>query len=247
MGEAVKKLSAGIREFIKSLDDYPGWREWQRDKIRHVLFFDDYEEGEVAPIAPEFTFTDEIEKRHAVVFQFVQLQDSINSVRDCEYYFRRYPFTGTPVTRQNHLTNVCEMFFSRFYEFEERLARYLNAVEAAAPGHKIDIGKFIKVYKKTFETELRARHSVNHTERFSEIEISRLYIAGITLEDRPDRAALVKSEYRRVCGVWVKRVRRRADHLEKFLEAVAQATLDLCPFLRVPTDTDANVSSNQSG
>lgn len=203
-----------------------------------MLFFDDYDDEGAPPIAPEFIFSDEIEKQHAVIMQFVELQGSINSVRDCEFYFRRYPFAGLPVSRQDHLINVCEMFFSRFYEFEERLARYLNTLAAVAPGHKIDIGKFIKVYKKAFETELRARHSVNHTERFSELEIRRLWIADITLENRPDRAALVKSAYRRVCGVWVKRVRRRVGHLEKFLEAVAQITLDLCPFLSAPADSD---------
>lgn len=190
------------------------------------------------PIAPEFMFTDEIEKQHAVVMQFVGLQGSIHSVRDCEFYFRRYPFAGLPVSRQDHLTNVCEMFFSRFYEFEERLARYLNTVAAAAPGHNIDIGKFIKVYKKTFETELRARHSVNHTERFSELEVRRLWLAEMTLEDHPDRVALVKSEYRRVSGVWAKRVRKRVSHLEKLLEAVAQVTLDLCPFLSASAARD---------
>jgi hypothetical protein len=136
---------------MKDLDDYPGWREWRRKRIGHTLHFDDQFPADFEKFEDEFKFSDEVEKQHAVVIQYLGLVDAVSSLKDCEYYFRRYPFRGLPVTRDSHITNVCEMFFGRFYEIKERLKEYFNAVSAVAPRHSLGIGPFIKAYEKEFD------------------------------------------------------------------------------------------------
>jgi hypothetical protein len=106
------------------------------------------------PFEDAFTFPPEIEKQHAVVYQYIGLQQTVETLKECEYYFRRYPFRGLPVSRASHITNVCEMYFGRFYEFKERLKKYFEAVKAVSPNHNLDIGKFIRQYEKIFDDEL---------------------------------------------------------------------------------------------
>jgi hypothetical protein len=103
-----------IREFMHELESLPGWTEWRKGKVAHVLSYDDpwwMQDGKVE-IATEFMFPEDIEKKHAIAMGFLRLTDSIGALKECEFYFRRYPFKGLPVQRTRHLINVCEMYFA---------------------------------------------------------------------------------------------------------------------------------------
>lgn len=216
---------------MAKLNDYPGWRAWKRSQIGYTLYFDD--EFMRKERAGEFTFSAEVEAEHAVVTRYLELQDTVNSLRDVEWYFRRYPFAGTPVTRYNHLTHCCELFFGRFYQFKERLRTLFDAVGQAVPNHNMDFGKFIRLFDKTFEDEIRARHSVHHRERFDEVAISRVFllesIATSKLEKGWGKEHL--SHYRKAANEWAARTRLRADTMDEFVQAVTIALLKVCPFL----------------
>jgi hypothetical protein len=224
-------MSIAIRQWIISLDNYPGWKEWNRQKVHHTLYFDE-ELGSRPKAQEEFKFSPEIEKQHAVVLQYLGVQQAIGSLKECEYYFRRYPFHGLPVTRASHLTNVCEMYFGRFYELKERLKNYFDCVTAVAPKHGLNIGKFIKTFEKIFDNELRARHDIHHRQRFEDIAVNRIFLRDSVRSRR--KAASRRAEhyhYRASVKDWVKQVRRSGERADAFLEAVADATLRTCRFL----------------
>lgn len=211
----------------------PGWSSRVKKRVAHTLDFDDPFQFNAYSPEGNFVFSDEIEKQHAVIIQYLGLQQTIDSLKECEYYFRRYPFRGLPVTRYGHLTNVCEMYFSRFYEFKERMKKYFEAVKVAAPNHGLEIGNFIKLFEKAFDQELRARNGVHHASRFEDIAIDRLFLTEIASLDEKDlvwtRRHMVA--YRKVVNEWAQRVRARGAEIDVFLEAIAKATLSACAFL----------------
>jgi len=227
------------------LNEYPGWIEWRRSSISHTLYFDD----EFVPrreIAREFKFSAKVNAEHAVVTRYLELHDTVSSLRDVEWYFRRYPFAGTPVTRYNHLTHCCELYFGRFYQFEARLKKLFDAVTQAVPGHGLDVGKFIKLFDKTFDDEIRARNGIHHHERFNDIAISRIFLTEsvAALGSNPGQEKEVLSHYRKAANEWAARTRRQADEMDKFIEAVAVALLKVCPFL---DETDHGSGASPGG
>lgn len=76
---------------MAELESYPGWREWQRKRFGYTLYFDDQFPAFVQEPLGDFEFSDGIEAQHAVASRYLGLAETINSLKDCEYYFRRYP------------------------------------------------------------------------------------------------------------------------------------------------------------
>lgn len=225
-----ERMSRAIRNWMISLDSYPGWREWQRGRIGYTLLFDD----DFLPSsvhASEFHFNPQIESQHEVVVNYLTLLDAVFSLRDVEWYFRRYPFSGTPVTRHNHLSYCCELYFSKFYQFRERLKNLLNAVKKASPKYNLDIGGLLKQFDRTFDAELRERNSVHHRERFEDATISRIFLTETAFTKAGSLRKNHLSHYRKAANEWAARVRRRANELDAFVEAASEAILKTCSFL----------------
>lgn len=137
--DAKELMSHAVRDWLQKLQDYPGWREWKRSQLGYTLRFDD-DLFPVEAAITEFRFSPKMEREHAVVSLYMELLSTANALRDVEWYFRRYPFSRAPVTHESHLRYSCEMFFSRFYQFRERLKKLSKAVKSAAPDHGLDFG-----------------------------------------------------------------------------------------------------------
>jgi hypothetical protein len=215
------------------LNDYPGWKDWVQVRIARTLYFDDaVQDSARLATEKEFVFPRELERQHAVVYQYLHLQQTVETIKECEYYFRRYPFRGLPISRASHLTNICEMYFGRFYEFKERMKKYFEAIKAVSPDHNLDIGKFIRQYERIFDGELRERHGVHHHSRFQDLGIDRVFLVEVTAtgRDRIDTFANIV-QYRKLAKEWTGRVRRRGEKIDEVLEAVADGTLRTCRFL----------------
>lgn len=231
---AKERISNAIRDWMYKLQEYPGWREWNLSKIGYTLNFDD----EFMPPEKhvrEFKFSSEMEAEHAVVTSYMELLSTANALRDVEWYFRRYPFSRAPVSRESHLQYCCEMYFTRFYQFRERLKVLSKAVKSAVPDHELNFGNFIKSFDKEFDQEIRARHGVHHHQAFDDVAISRIAILELTDQsgDRDSRKRAYQSHYRKTANEWASRSKRRSKDLDIFVEAVADALLKTCPFLTV--------------
>lgn len=229
-------MSEAVRKWIIGLREYPGWRAWKRKQLKHTLYFDDPLLSPTDAADHEFTFDGEVAKQHDIILHYLNLEESIASLKECEFYFRRYPFRGLPVTRKSHITNICEMYFGRFYEFRERLKKYLNLLKTLAP--YLDGGSFIKAFDREFDQELRARHNVHHHQRFVDIAIDRILLTDTITLNRDDRGWRQEhlNAYRKTANEWAGRVRQRGRRMDEWLELIAEVTLTTCVFLSDRSD-----------
>jgi len=231
-GPAQERISNAIRDWMHTLQEYPGWREWKRSQIGYTLNFDDDFMPPKEAIE-EFKFSPKLELEHAVVTSYMELVSTANALRDVEWYFRRYPFSHAPVSRESHLRYCCEMYFGRFYQFRERLKKLSKAVKNAVSDHGLDFGKLIKRFDKEFDQEIRARHGIHHHEAFDEVAISRIALLELTdTSSGPQRGRKAyQTHYRKTANHWASRTRHNSKTLDQFVEAVADALLKVCPFL----------------
>lgn len=228
------ELMDAIGIWTQALDGYPGFREWQRKKVGAALSL-----VEGVPLyndksPQEFQFTDEIGRQHEAIVSYLSLFSSFYALQQCEFYFRRYPFTGFPVSKADHLRNICEMYFNRFYEFRERLKRCLNAVDRTAEC-RINTGGILKQFSKEFSLELKARNHIHHHDRFDDATIEGIGLAHIMgrLDDvGPSWRNEARRSYRRFSAEWAARVKRRSERVEAYVQAVAEAMLTMCPYLK---------------
>ncbi|MFL9998746.1 hypothetical protein PQR34_45340 [Paraburkholderia sediminicola] len=235
---AVDRMWKATGAFMQSLDAQPGWKEFQKAKMRRAI------DSAMDPdemflrddaLPDEFLFPTNVAQQHDVVIQYLGLLESVSAVKSCEYYFRRYPFRGLPVSRHEHLTNVCEMFFGRFYEFRERIKKYSEAIAAVVPDHRLEFGKFIKQFDKEFDRELRERNQIHHHRRFSDLAIDQIFLTGVISQRRADKGweAEHLAAYRKAANEWARRAKTRGARMDEFMEAIAEATLHVCSFLSV--------------
>lgn len=244
-----KEMMEAVFKWIERLDDYPGWKKWNTQRFSRTLLDDDWLTEEEREPQGDFTFSDDMERQYDVAFQYLGLHQTVHVLSDCEFYFRRFPFHGLPISYSDHITNICEMYFGRFYEFRERLKNYLNALARALPSHRIEIGRFIKSFDKEFDSELRARNSVHHHQRFKDQAIDRVFLAhalsktpsGLSWKKERERA------YRKLTREWVVRVRNRAAKVEEFLDATSTFALANCSFLSFDANAPASTAANQAG
>ncbi|MBY4734507.1 hypothetical protein K6V90_28595 [Cupriavidus pauculus] len=233
------QVDRAIGNWMKQLETYPGWSAWRKGRFVRTLYDDDdfpVRENDGHP--EEFVFAPEIEQQHDLIVQYLGIEQALQAMRDCEYYFRRFPFHGLPVSKHEHLTYMCEMYFNRFYELKERIKRYLNAMTKVEPRHRIDIGQFLKLFESDFDQELRERNQVHHHRRFEDLAIDQVYLADVMSNRHGSWRKESERFYRKATSEWAQRVRRRAARAEKYVDAVAQTTLDGCTFLRATQNTD---------
>ena len=158
MATDTDRMLEAIWVWTKKLDEIQGWREWKRQQLHATLAVDDPWPGDEKTKLGDFRLPEETDREHAVVMSFYGLVTSLSSLRDCQYYFRRFPFRGLPVSQHDHLRYTCEMYFGRFYEFKERMKVASDAVHAALPGVRVPFCDLIKHFCKHFEPELRERN-----------------------------------------------------------------------------------------
>lgn len=233
MGEKhTKVLMSSIGVWVGKIQHYPGWREWNRNKMSFTLY--DAADEENREAENEFKFSEQIEIEHAVVMSFLSLSASAQALADTEYYFRRYPFQNLPISKDTHIRYICEMYFSRFYELKERFKRCLNAVKSAMPNSDIQIGLFLKQFNKEFDRELKQRNEIHHKDRFEDRIIDRLSMTNL-MGEHPKLGRGWKSEhdatYRKASNEWANRVKRRSIDANQFVETVAEFIVTNCRFL----------------
>ena len=216
------------------------FKDFKRKQLANTLA--DERERNIFEIPKEFIFKENVEKEHNAIMSFYDLNQSANTLAQCEYYFRRFPFKGMPVLHHEHLRNICELYFSMFYVIKNRLESVLNAFNAACPTCSLNVGAFIKKYNKEFDQEIRERNSVHHTRPFEDRAIDKIMLTKLmsTTDDFKgkgwDREHI--SAYRKLSNEWAERVKRRNTHMLRYIDAVAKAILNHAPFLNSDENHD---------
>ena len=239
MGIDTERLLTAMHQWSAKLESVPGWTKFKRESFHTTISYDDPWPGDKPLKSGGFKLPPDVDRERDLVTRFYTLVTSLQSLRDCEYYFRRYPFRGLPVFHHDHLRYICEMYFSRFYEFSERLKKMGNAINANLPdGQTIDVGGLVKAFKNQFDPEIKARNNVHHHDRFEDIRLDNLFfLTAANLREKKkhidDRR---RNSYRDATREWSQRVRVRSDLVEKHLDGVALVILDSCTFLKLVTE-----------
>jgi hypothetical protein len=132
------------------------------------------------------------------------------------------------VSRDEHLQNVCEFYFSIFYMMRCRIKTTLNNLKLACPNGKLKIGKFLLAFDKQFDYEIRARNRVHHHQAFENVEINRISITGILSEEHVGGnfwRGQHMFAYRKFSREWGLRARRQASEMQCFVEVIAVVLL----------------------
>lgn len=228
------ELLATINTWTRPLIEHPAFRQLVRSKIGSAFDWEDDWPTEGARVR-EVILPEPLAAQHDAVMQFYNLWSAVERLKTVEFYFRRYPFKGLPVNRHEHLENVCSMFFSYFYIFQERLKVYLNALNKASAPSSIDVGKALKIYQRRFKDELRERHGATHVEPFDDLTIHAVMLRSLRDHDEPtsNRAGATYA-YRKASREWAGHARRGGERVAAFLEGVADASLRVATFLQTP-------------
>jgi hypothetical protein len=222
-----------IVEWIKGNLATPEFMEFKHKQLGFVLY------GlEPASELEDFTLSPEIEQQHALIAAYFGLYRAQTTLSQCEYYFRRFPFHGLPVSRDDHLRNVCELYFGSFYTIRSRIKLTLNSLKEVCPNANVNVGGVLRIFDKEFDTELRTRNRINHHGPFEDFGIERISIFGVIGSDKDltsqSWARQHVSGYRIFCREWSQRARRQARRMQRFVEAVACAILKHASFLELP-------------
>ena len=210
------RMQVAVIEVVKELQNNPDWSSYIRWKLRYTLT------GEYADNDVSVKLPDDLEDQRALVYEYMTLALTIEQIQTCEYYLRRFPFRDLPIERGAHILNVCELYFSKCYQFKGRLKNYLNSLKRYATN--FDVKGFVKAYVRLFDRELKARNDVHHRE-FSDRTIELVH-----LHDKLDIGKR-NYQYRVTTGYWIKEIQRTVLTLEGIVDVLAQRTFENVPSL----------------
>ena len=210
------RMQVAVIDVATELQENPDWRSYIHSKLHYTLT-GRYDDNDVSVKLP-----DDLEDQRALLCEYMTLVLTIEQIQTCEYYLRRFPFRDLPIERGAHILNVCESYFSKCYQFKERLKRYLNSLKRHAPN--FDVKGFIKVYVQLFDRELKARNDVHHR------EFGDRTIELVELHDKLERGER-NYQYRVTTGYWIKQIQRTVLTLEGIVDVLAQRTFENVPSL----------------
>jgi hypothetical protein len=227
-------MLSAINLWTQPLIDHPAFRQLIRSKIGSARDWEDDWQATSGRVS-EVIMPEPLASQHDVVIQFYNLWSAAERLKTTEFYFRRYPFRDLPVNPYEHLENVCAMYFSYFYVFQERLKVFFAALAKACPEADINAGGLIKLYKARFKTELAERNGGTHIAPFDDLTIGAVLLRSLTnLKDSTDARAAERYAYRKAAREWAGHARRGGERVAIFLEGVAGGALPVAKFLETP-------------
>jgi hypothetical protein len=170
-----------------------------------------------------------------IIEGFIGLYTQVETIRECQYYFRRYPFRGLHFSRAKHLTNCCEMYFDRIVQFRDRMKTLLNAIKRAAPQAPVPVARMLRLFDKIFAFEIRNRNHTHHHGRFDTDEIRQLgliHILSVGERTANFSAGIEDDLFRKAARGWVKSIQQAVDLVEQFVDQAALIILDVCEFVQ---------------
>lgn len=235
--EAQRLLQDRIGIWLQQLLKFPGYSEWKNRQIIQTLI-----EGHATDIAldplPDFQFPKEIEQQINLIQGYHAILSCLYSLRECEFYFRRYPFGGRDVSREAHLRNCCELFLSRVYQFQQRWTRQLKWLNRRTKPKGIPVDALEREFRARFGNLLDERHKLHHDEEYSDVQLKAIGLGTLLSlgDDKPDWMRLSRGSYLRIRREWVQKVKATADQLDMFAGVIATLMLERCHFLVASND-----------
>lgn len=228
------ELLAAINKWTQPLVSHPTFRQLARSKIGAAREWED-DWPTSSERVNEVILPETLDVQHDAVMKFYNLWTATERLKTVEFYFRRYPFRYLPVSRKDHLENVCAMFFSQFYVIQEMIKVYLNALNRACAPASVDVGKTLQLFRKRFRAELDERHGATHNQPFDDLTINAVMLrALLDNNETSEGRAAARFVYQKASREWAAQARRGSARVALFLEGVAGASLQIATFLETP-------------
>jgi len=230
--QAQRQLQDRISAWLMELLEFPGYREWKNEQIVRTLLEGHLLNIDQAPF-PDFEFPKEIEQYIDIVQGYHAILSTLFNVRECEFYFKKYPFAGRNVSREAHLRTCCELFLSRVYQFRERLLRQLKRLDRRTKPKGIPVRQIQQAFDERFGNYLAERNKVHHEEEYTDVQLKAIGIGDLLsiADDSPHWFKIPQGNYLKIRREWVKKVETAATHLDIFVGLVAVLMLKRCDFL----------------
>lgn len=227
------QVFGSVSRWLTGLLDYPGFLEWKKEVVRRQMVFALLPAAALEPF-PDFEFDQATIREHEIVSGYLGLIGAADDCRTTQHYFRRYPFRDLPVGRAEHLRTCCEVYYSRVYQFRERLNRLIVRIARRTGPEKLNVDMLKNAFEAQFRQELDARHRIHHEAAYSDFELDALGSSDLlsNVDDAFPRMSDV--DYRRIAGQWRRRVEITADGLDFWVGVVAVLLLVRCRFLPEP-------------
>ncbi|MEW5683289.1 MAG: hypothetical protein AB1942_00065 [Pseudomonadota bacterium] len=169
------EVLARLHAWSKPLREQPDFRAFNRRKISAAI---DLDGRDPEPAAGNFDIPSEIAAEYDAVMKFYYLHAACDRLQSLHLYFRRYPFRPGEMRKVEHLQNMFDLFSSAFYVVLQRVETYLNALEPLA-GMDLQIGWWVKRYRKDFANELGPRNQTTHHRPYDDIVYDRLWVSEV--------------------------------------------------------------------
>jgi hypothetical protein len=143
----------------------------------------------------------------------LEAEQTLTRANNIEYFLRRYPFSGTPITKVDHLRISIEIYFNEVYIYRCRLKDMFSNAQNAF-GHKVqDFWIMFRHVDKNLKNILRSRNWNVHHRRFEDDDTDMLTLLEIlSARDETFRSDLTFA-CRRVRQKWAKYVHENAHRL----------------------------------
>lgn len=230
--EAQRELRSRISDWLTEVLEFPGYREWKNRQLMQTLL-EGHLPGEDFDPIPDFKFPAPFENQIEIVQGYHSILTALAHIRECEFYFRRYPFAGKGVSREAHLRTCCELFLSRVYQFKERWERQLKWLDRRTKPKDLPLSALQEEFKRRFGHLLKERNKLHHQDAYSDVQVNAVGLGDIlsTFEDRTEWLKVSRSSYLRIRQGWVKTVKNTVYQLDLFVGLVAELMLSRCRFL----------------
>lgn len=189
-----------------------------------------------------FDLPPQIDKQHAAMMAWLHLNATVRGMRACSSYLRRAPDRKLGISKEDHLRYMVELYFSRVYEFSERLKKMMNALSETIAPAEFNTGALVKDYKRVFKNEIAQRNSSHHDEHFDDVSLDQLGLIALMGQTEVGRSKGWHLEqqwlWRKASKEWQARINRGADRTDLYVEGVATAMVDYCPWLTAASARD---------
>jgi hypothetical protein len=136
--------------------------------------------GNARPAVPAAQLSEDEQFLHDIFSQVTEISFAWEALLDTSVYVRRYPYSGTRVTKGRHLRHSIEAFLHNLYVFKERIGRHLDFIQKRYKSTRRvrEVQKEVAAVRELMEETLRFmvdyRGSHVHVARFSTDDLERL-------------------------------------------------------------------------
>lgn len=157
------------------------------------------------------------------------------SLREIEWYFRRCPFSGTPISKHGHIQHCCELYYSKIYQIRDLVKNLTKSIQRTMPDYDFGMGEIIKEFDHQFRVEIISSNSIHHKEPHSNQSIRLINLAEIVGGD-PELLYLkiiADFEFKQERKRWVKTTRDGVRKMDLFLDYLFLKLSQKCSHLAI--------------